>query len=871
MGRFYWGIAILKAIYTAYHEEIGNSPKMVISSEELVNLPINQILERLSTSQQGLSEEEATVRLEYFGYNEFSQKKKKTILYDLLHHLSNPLLIILFIAGLISGILGETINTVIILSIVIISIGLDLFQESKAEKAAELLKAKVATTATVLRGGIKSEIKLSEIIPGDIIFLSAGDIVPADSRVINAKDLFLNQSALTGESYPVEKIASPSGKISGSITGWNNYLFMGTSVVSGSSIAVVVKTGNKTEFGKIAKKLVERPPETEFDSGLKKFGFLILQVIFLLVIFVFFINALYKRDVLESLLFAVALAVGMSLELLPMVLSINLSRGALSMSKKGVIVKRLPAIQNFGSMNILCTDKTGTLTENKIALVLHIDSKGESSEKVLLYSFLNSYYQTGLKSPLDEAILSFKTLEVNSFKKVDEIPFDFNRKRLSVVVEQEKERFMITKGAPEEIDKVCTYFDSEDKIIDFTQDLQRQIDSKYLQLSSEGFRVLSVAYKKIKEEKTVYSVADESDMVFLGFVAFIDPPKESAKESLQLLAKAGVELKILTGDNEQVTRKTCERIGLQVKGVVLGNEMLQMDDDALSRVVEKANIFARVSPAQKDRIMIALKSNGHIVGFLGDGINDAPSLKTADVGISVDNAVDVAKEAADIILLKKNLTVLDDGILEGRKTFGNTMKYIIMGTSSNFGGMFSVAIASLFLPFLPMLPIQILLNNLLYDVSQSTIPTDNVDMEYVEKPKKLNVSYIRKFMIIFGPISSLFDFITFFVMFYIFNANAPLFQTAWFMESLATQTLIIFVIRTNKTPFWKSKPSKLLFLSTICVVGLNLILPFTPLGKLFGLVEPPTLFYVALTIVVVSYLFVVELVKRFFYKKYPAA
>lgn len=859
----------MKATYSAIHQEPVNPPNRAISNDELVNLPINLILERLNTSQQGLSQEEAASRLETFGYNEFTQKKKKTVIFELLHHLSNPLLIILLIAGLISGILGETINTAIILSIVIISIGLDLFQESKAEKVAELLKSKVATTATVLREGIKTEVKLSEIVPGDIILLSAGDITPADSRVINAKDLFLNQSALTGESYPVEKVGTSTGKIGGSITGWINYLFMGTSVVSGTGTAVVMKTGNKTEFGKIAKKLVERPPETEFDRGLRKFGFLILQVIFLLVMFVFFINALYKRDVLDSLLFAVALAVGMSLELLPMVLSINLSRGALAMSKKGVIVKRLPAIQNFGSMDVLCTDKTGTLTENKIALVLHIDSKGESSEKVLLYSFLNSYCQTGLKSPLDEAILSFKMLDVKGFQKIDEIPFDFNRKRLSVVVEQAKERVIVTKGAPEEISKICTYFDSEEKVIDLTKELQKQIDSKYYELSSEGFRVLSVAYKKIKEEKAVYSVADESDMVFLGFVAFIDPPKESAKESLRLLAKAGVELKILTGDNEQVTRKTCERIGLQVKDVVLGSEMLQMDDDALSRVVEKANIFARVSPAQKDRIMIALKRNSHVVGFLGDGINDAPSLKTADVGISVDNAVDVAKEAADIILLQKSLTVLDDGILEGRKTFGNTMKYIIMGTSSNFGGMFSVAVASLFLPFLPMLPIQILLNNLLYDVSQSTIPTDNVDAEYVEKPKKLNVSYIRKFMIVFGPISSLFDFLTFFVMLYIFNANAPLFQTAWFIESLATQTLIIFVIRTNKTPFWKSKPSRLLLFSTLSVVGVNLVLPFTPIGKLFGLVEPPLLFYVALAILVISYLLCVELVKKIFYKRYP--
>lgn len=584
----------------------------------------------------------------------------------------------------------------------------------------------------------------------------------------------------------------------------------------------------------------------------------------------FFINALYKRDVLESLLFAVALAVGMSLELLPMVLSINLSRGALAMSKKGVIVKRLPAIQNFGSMNVLCTDKTGTLTENKIALILHIDVEGRSDEKVLLYSFLNSLHQTGLKSPLDEAILDYKKIDVREYRKIDEIPFDFNRKRVSVVVENSKERLLITKGAPEEIAKACSYFDADEETLDLTPELQNKVNNKYFALSSEGFRVLSVAYKKVTEEKTVYSINDENGMVFLGFVAFIDPPKESARESLKLLNKAGIELKILTGDNEQVTRKTCESLGLHINAVLLGSEMLQMDDDALSRAVEGANVFARVSPAQKDRIMVALKSNGHVVGFLGDGINDAPSLRTADVGISVENAADVAKEAADIILLKKNLTVLDEGVLEGRKTFGNTTKYIVMGTSSNFGGMFSVAIGSLFLPFLPMLPIQILLNNLLYDFSQATIPTDNVDAEYVEKPKKLNIPYIRRFMLFFGPLSSIFDFITFFIMLYVFNATPALFQTAWFMESLSTQTLVIFAVRTTKTPFYKSKPSKLLILSTFSVVVFNLILPFTPLGQLFGLVEPPLVFYLVLAALVGSYLFLVEIAKKWFYARYPA-
>ena len=864
----------MKDTYTASRAEAGinsilNTP--IMNNDDVIGLPIDDLLAKLDTTQQGLSSEEAATRLENYGYNEFGKRKKKTAVIEFLSHLSNPLIIILLIAGLVSGLLGEIVNAAIILSIVFLSVILDVYQESRAEKAAETLKEKVATTATILRDGIKTEVKLAEIVPGDIILLSAGDIIPADSRIINAKDLFLNQSALTGESFPVEKTPSSLKLKNAAITEWNNYLFMGTSVVSGTGKAVATRTGNLTEFGKIAKKLVARAPETEFERGLRKFGFLIMQVIFLLVLFVFFINALFKRDVLESLLFAVALAVGMSLELLPMILSINLSRGARAMSKKGVIVKRLAAIQNFGNMNVLCTDKTGTLTENKITLILHVDIEGNQSEKVLLYSFLNSSHQTGLKSPLDAAILAYKDVNVKDYRKIDEIPFDFTRKRVSVVVEQAHERFLIAKGAPEEIIKACSFCECSDKIVDLMTELQGKIDRRYDELSSEGFRVLGVAYKKVREEKAVYSISDESDMVFLGFVAFVDPPKESAKESIGLLNKAGMELKILTGDNELVTRKTCEHLGLEVKGVVLGSEMLQMDDDALARVVEDTSIFARVTPAQKDRIMIALRNSGNVVGFLGDGINDAPSLRTADVGISVDNAVDVAKEAADIILLKKDLTVLDKGVLEGRKTFGNTTKYIVMGTSSNFGGMFSVAIASLFLPFLPMLPVQILLNNILYDLSQATIPTDNVDPEYVEKPKKLNISHIRRFMVFFGPLSSIFDFITFFIMLYVFNATAPLFQTAWFMESLATQTLVIFAVRTTRTPFYKSKPGRLLLFSSVCVVVFNLILPFTPLGKLFGLVEPPLVFYLILAGLVASYLLLVEIAKKWYYSRYPAA
>jgi Mg2+-importing ATPase len=851
------------------HSRVSEASSQTIPTvDESLSLPIDELLSRLGTSLSGLSSEEAERRLTVYGYNELAKRKKRAAVVEFLLHFRSPLVIILLIAGLISGFLGEMPNVAIIFSIVFLSVVLDFYQESKAEKAAEMLRERVITTATVLRDGVKREVKLSEIVPGDIIYLSAGDIVPADARIISAKDLFVNQSALTGESFPVEKTAVPPKSREASITEWTNYLFMGTSVVSGTAAAVVVKTGSLTEYGKIAKRLIVRAPETEFERGIRGFGFLIMEITFLLVMFVFFINALYKRDVLESLLFAVALAVGLTPELLPMIISVNLSKGALAMSKKGVIVKRLASIQNFGSMDILCTDKTGTLTENRIKLVLHVNINGEDDEKVLLYSYLNSYHQTGLKSPLDEAILRYKDIDVRDYQKVDEIPFDFLRKRLSIVVEHENQRFMITKGAPEEVAKICSYYEIGGVIADITDEARRKIEQKYLELSAEGFRVLGVAYKRIREEKPVYAAGDEKELVFLGFIAFLDPPKETARESLQLLNKAGVEVKILTGDNELVTRKVCEHLGFEIKGIVLGSEIAQMHDDALARVVEEANVFCRVTPAQKDRIINALRNNGHVVGFLGDGINDAPSLRSADVGISVDNAVDVAKESADIILLQNDLTVLHDGVLEGRKTFGNTMKYIMMGTSSNFGNMFSVAGASLFLPFLPMLPTQILLNNLLYDFSQSTIPADNVDQEYIEKPKRLDISFIKRFMVFLGPISSIFDFLTFFIMLLFFNATEPLFQTAWFIESLSTQTLVIFVIRTKKSPFYKSKPSRLLLFSSIAIVAFALILPFTPLGVLFKFVAPPYTFFFVLAVLIGSYLMLVEVVKRWFYKRY---
>jgi Mg2+-importing ATPase len=846
-------------------------------NQELLSLPVVEVLSRLKTSESGLSPQEVQSRLATYGPNKLAEKQKRTGLVEILYHLRNPLVLILLIAGLISGFVGDVTDAVVIFSIVLLSIVLDVYQESKAQNAAEALKERVTTKATVLRSGVKQEVKLSEIVPGDVVYLTAGDLVPADSRLISTKDLNLNQSALTGEAFPVEKNAAPLSASTPELTSWNNYVFMGTSVVSGTGTAVVVKTGSLTEYGKIAKELVANTPETEFEKGLRRFGALMTEVTLFLVVFVFFVNAFFfsgSRSILQSLLFAVALAVGLTPELLPMIMSINLSRGAVAMSKKGVIVKRLASIQNFGNMDVLCTDKTGTLTENKLSLNEYQDLEGKEAPKVLMYGYFNSVFDAGLKSPLDDAVLQYKQFDVTGVRKIDEVPFDFIRRRISVVVEYEGQRLLISKGAPEEILKVCTYCETDENSTDLTNVGQGKFEQKYNALSAQGYRVLAVAYKKVKDDRTHYSISDETDMVFLGFLSFLDPPKESAKESIRLLERDGVELKVVTGDNELVTKTTCEQLGFNIKGVILGNDIAQLQNDALARVVEDNNIFARVNPAQKDRVINALRTNGHVVGYIGDGINDAPSLKTADVGISVENAVDVAKESADLILLRPDLTVLDQGVLEGRKTFGNTMKYIMMAVSSNFGTMFSVAGASLFLNFLPMTATQILLNNLLYDLSEATIPTDNVDEEYIEKPKKLDISYIRRFMVIFGPVSSIFDFLTFFLMLEVFKSAVPallfvsVFQTAWFVESLSTQTLVVFVLRTRKTPFYKSKPGRYLLMSSLAVVAVAFILPYTPLGSVFKFSPSPATFYPALAGLIAAYLLLVEIVKKWFTKRY---
>jgi P-type Mg2+ transporter len=872
---------------------------LTLSAEEVVGSPPDRVLERLGSSAAGLGRDEAAARLQSYGYNEVAARRRRGILGEFLTHFRNPVTLILIGAAIVAGFVGDPLNAIIILAIVVASVILEFTQEYRAGKAADALRRRVATTATVTREGAREEIEVSLLVPGDVVSLSAGDIVPADARVMTARDFFVDQSALTGESFPVEKDshATPPDKVTDS-SAWDSYLFMGTSVTNGTATAVIVKTGNSTQYGEIARKSAERKRETEFEAGLRRFGYLIMQVTFVLVVAVFFVNVLLKPGegaVVESLLFAVALAVGLTPGLLPMILSINLARGATAMSRKGVIVKRLAAIQNFGSMDVLCSDKTGTLTENRVTVILTVDLEGKESDRVFLYAVLNSQHQTGLKSPLDEAIMKYREVSTEGYSRRDEVPFDFVRKRLSVVVGKNDETILITKGAPEEVARVATAYEIEGAVSSLDPEMKAKVERKYRDLSYMGYRVLAVAYRKV-ESKPVYSVSDEEGMVFLGFVAFTDPVKETAGESLELLRQAGVKLKILTGDSEIVAGKISQQLGFQVyqyrRGrrfdeavgtftrtvevapvrIVQSSDISQLSDDALARVVEQADVFARVTPGQKNRIMNALKSNGHIVGFLGDGINDTPSMKIADVSISVTNAVDIAKESAEIILMRNDLRVIAEGVIEGRKTFGNTMKYIQMAVSSNFGNMFSAAGASVFLPFLPMLPIQILLNNLLYSIAQLALPSDHVDQTYVSSPQRLHTGFIRNFMIAFGPVSSIFDFATFGVMLGVFHASESLFQTAWFVESLFTQSLVIFVIRTRATPFFRSKPNTVLVVNILVVLAVSLAIPFTPLAGVFHFVPLPWTFLVILIVFIAVYLTLVELMKRWFYRRFaPAA
>jgi Mg2+-importing ATPase len=840
------------------------------ASSGFVFQPLAELLAPLNATPEGLTSEEAERRRKVSGPNALRNHGRRPALLAFLSRFQNPLVLLLLAAGAISAFAHEEASFIVICVMVLASVTLDFVQEYRADRAAERLRELVTDRTTALRDGRSLEVPVSELVPGDVVLLAAGDLVPADGRLLEAKDFFVSQSLLTGEPYPVEK-AVASVPLSEEPDGATNAVFRGSSVISGIARVLVCRTGSLTALGEIAESLQHKPPPTAFELGTRQFGLLIMRLTFLLVLFVLFVNTFFGRPWLETFLFAMALAVGLTPELLPMVVTVTLARGALRMARKQVIVKRLTAIHNLGSMDVLCTDKTGTLTEARIRLERHVDVAGRDSREVLRLAYLNSFFETGLKSPLDDAILRHGEMDAAGWAKIDEVPFDFERRRVSVLIDNGRERLLIAKGAPEDILRVCTHcLDSdgaEPEVLD--EAALVRIDALFAQLGEEGFRVLGIAYRQVPPDHPHAVVHDESDLVFVGFGAFLDPPKADAGQVLANMAASGIAVKIVTGDNELVTRHVCQALGISIIGVLLGKEIAGLGEEALLAQVEKANLFCRVTPAQKSRILLALKKRGHVVGFLGDGINDAPSLHAADVSISVDSAVDVAKEAADMILLEHDLGVLHEGVMEGRRTFGNIMKYIMMGTSSNFGNMFSMAAASLFLPYLPMLPIQILLNNFLYDTSEVPIPLDRVDEEYLSRPRPWDMAFIRNFMLVVGPVSSIFDFLTFYLLLAVFHAGEALFHTGWFIESLATQVLVIFVIRTRLNPL-RSRPHPWLTITSVVVVLGAALLPLTPLAGYLGFVAPPAGFYGVLALVVGAYLLLVEKIKRVFYRRFGA-
>ncbi len=826
---------------------------------------ISELLERLHTTAAGLRSDEARERLGRYGPNEAAPHKGRSPFWHFLSFFANPLALILLLAAIVTGALGDRLNASIIIVIVLLSAALDFVQTTRSQNAARRLQNQVALTATALRDGREMEIPRREIVPGDVIRLIAGDLVPADARLMESHDLHVNQAALTGESLPVEKEAAGAEASLNSV-------FLGTSVVSGTATAVVTATGMQTQFGDIAARLALRPPETDFERGTRRFGFFILQTVFFLIMFVVLVSVAFRKAPFESLLFAVALAVGLTPEFLPVIVTVTLAEGALKMARQSVIVKNLASIQNFGSMDVLCSDKTGTLTSGEMAVERHVDPLGASSDRAFLLAYINSLHETGVSdpantallhrqnaNPLDLAILAYDHPDVHGYKKLDEIPFDFERRRASIVVGNDGKRLLITKGAPEGVLAQCTSFESNGEVRPLDGEAQARVKAAYQELSTEGLRVLAVAYRNMPVA-AAYRAADEKDLILAGYVAFVDPPLPESRQTIEALKRDGVQVKIITGDNDAVARYVCTSVGLNAERVVLGDDVDRLSDAALAQVVENADVFARVSPGQKNRILLALKHRSHVVGYMGDGINDAPSLHAADVGISVANAVDVAKDAADIILMKPGLGVLHVGILEGRKAFGNVVKYLLMGTSSNFGNMFSMAGAFLILPFLPMLPTQILLNNFLYDFSQITIPTDNVDESFIHKPRRWDISFIRQFMLFIGPLSSIFDFLTFYVLLYVMRAAPTLFHTGWFVESLATQTLVLFVIRTQGNPF-QSRPSTPLLLSVLAIVALGVLLPFLPFARVLGFVPLPAGYFVFLVAATVIYLGLVQVAK----------
>jgi Mg2+-importing ATPase len=840
----------------------------------------DEVLRDLETSATGLSEEEAERRLEQYGPNTVAQERRQGRLILLGKALVNPLVVLLTLLAVVSLLTEDYSAAVVMTLMVVLGVVLRFVQEARADSAVAKLKAMISVTATVVRDGKAHEVPLSHLVPGDLAKLSAGDMVPADVRLISCKDLFVIQGSLTGESFPVEKFETPeNGKENGkpkSSLELRNVCFLGTSVESGTANAVVVTTGLNTYLGGMASTLASQRVQTSFDKGVTKFTWLMIRFMMVMVPLVFVVNGLTKHDWREAFFFSMAVAVGMTPEMLPMIVTVCLSKGAMAMSRKKVIVKRLNSIQNFGAMDVLCTDKTGTLTIDRVILERHCNVMREEDDEVLLLAYLNSHFQTGLKNVLDRAILQHKEIHeqfhVPDYRKADELPFDFSRKLMSVVIQTpDGTHQIICKGAPEEVFKRCSHFEYEGERYPMDPLLVGDLIMEYERLSADGFRVLAIAEKEVALAKTAYSRDDETDMVLRGYVAFLDPPKESTGPAVVALGKHGVVVKVLTGDNELVSRKICREVGIETEHVLLGAQVEAMTDTQLAEVVEKTTLFARLAPAHKRRIILALQSKGHVVGFLGDGINDAPALRIADVGISVDTAVDIAKESADAILLEKSLMVLEEGVLEGRKVFANILKYIRMGASSSFGNMFSVVGASAFLPFVPMAPIQILTNNLLYDFSQVPIPADEVDPEQIARPRPWSMNEISRFILFIGPCSSIFDYTTFLIMLFVFKcwlpADAALFQTGWFVESLLTQTLIIHIIRTNRIPFIRSRASWSLTITTAAIMMVGVWLPFSPIAGDLGFRALPGLYWPLLILTLMCYVVVTQTVKVWLLRK----
>jgi Mg2+-importing ATPase len=833
------------------------------------------LLRDLRTSPGGLTQTEAENRARTTGPNVVAQEKKQGWPLRLLRIILNPLVILLSTLSAISFLTGDSRAGVVMAGMVALSVGLRFWQEARADAASEKLKAMIHVTATVVRDGTAREIPLRDLVPGDIINLAAGDMIPGDVRLLTSKDLFVSQGSLTGESLPVEKIHDPEIKEESSPTELTNTCFMGTSVESGTATAVVVTTGLQTYLGSMAHSITEERPQTSFDQGLNRFTWLMMKFMAVMVPLVFFINGITKHDWKGAFFFALAVAVGLTPEMLPMIVSVCLSKGALAMSRKKVIVKRLNSIQNFGAMDVLCTDKTGTLTEDRVVLMRHCNVAGRETDDVLLNGYLISYFQTGLRNLLDRAILESSDFHgktaVEKYKKLDEIPFDFTRRIMSVLVQgAEGKAVLLTKGAPEEIFLRCSQFELDGKLSPMHPDLMVGLKREYDDLSNDGFRVLAVATKELAG-KHICTKDDERDLILRGYVAFLDPPKNTAARALAALHNHGVAVKILTGDNHLISRKVCKDVGLIADPMLEGSDVEKLSDAELGEAAEKTALFARLSPAHKERVIRVLRAKGHVVGCMGDGINDAPALRAADVGISVDTATDIAKESADLILLEKDLMVLEGGVIEGRKVFANIVKYIRMGASSNFGNMFSVLGASAFLPFLPMAPIQVLTNNLLYDFSQVPIPADAVDDEQVARPRPWDIGAIKRFIFFIGPISSIFDYTTFFVMLYIFKcwdpSRASLFQTGWFVESLMTQTLIIHIIRTNKIPFLQSRASWALTATTLSIMAFGMWLPYSPVASALGFTHLPRLYWPILMLTLLAYMGLTQIIKVLLLRK----